>query len=89
MTKEEILKEFDEKFLELWGSNDGREGYDSLETNNVKFFLSSKLDEIEKEVINLPEKLEPERPRDDYHDYIEGYNSAIQTIREKLTKYFL
>jgi len=30
---------FDEEFPELWGSNDGRAGYDRLETESVKSFI--------------------------------------------------
>jgi hypothetical protein len=43
-------EEFDEKFPTLFDGNDGREGYDSLITNNVKNFISALLKEREAEI---------------------------------------
>lgn len=42
--KEKILKEFNEKFPELWSSNDGREGYDRRVESDVMDFLISAID---------------------------------------------
>lgn len=47
MTTKDILnqmeKSFDEKFPEMWGSNDGREGYDTDIKETVIDFFSSNL----------------------------------------------
>ena len=40
--KEEILKEFNKKFPELWSSNDGREGYDSRVESDGQVFQNHK-----------------------------------------------
>ena len=47
--KEEILKEFNKKFPELWSSNDGREGYDSRVESDVMDFLLSVIDRVYEE----------------------------------------
>jgi len=47
--KEEILKEFNKKFPELWSSNDGREGYDSCVESDVMDFLLSVIDRVYEE----------------------------------------
>ena len=47
--KEEILKEFNKKFPELWSSNDGREGYDSRVESDVMDFLLSAIDRAHEE----------------------------------------
>ena len=49
-------KEFDEKFPELWGSNDGREGYDSFVKEDVKSFLLSSQTNLIKGLIEEVEK---------------------------------
>lgn len=88
--KETILNEFGEEFESCWVRNIHTEVQKHLTD-----FLSSKLDEIEKEVKKqIPEKMRThwkpteQLPTDNEISYIEGYNSAIQTIREKITKYF-
>ena len=78
--KEEILKDTEEHIKKSIPR------LDKFEIASILNFLSSKIDEIEKEVMGLlpEENIKPPRTFTE-----KGYNSAIQTIREKITKYFL
>ena len=88
--KEEILKEFNEKFVQIDPTGSKCLNLEGHSVYQIEDFLSSKLDEIEKEVMGLL----PEETDTDIEDSvficseIKGYNSAIQTIREKLINYF-
>lgn len=92
--KEEIISEVKKRFI--WfvypteisapGSKPTAYFNKDVEPEELIDFLSSKIDEIEKEVMGLlpEENIKPPRTFTE-----KGYNSAIQTIREKITKYFL
>ena len=89
--KEEILKEFEEMVIIVSRipSTEKVFALDIKTSTPLKNWLSSKLDEIEKEVMGLlpdekEEIIEEDGQRQSTY-FDEGYNSAIQTIREKLT----
>lgn len=57
--KSDWEKSFEEKFPELWGSNDGREGYDRDVKSDVKAFIQEILSNREKEIADEVESLKP------------------------------
>jgi hypothetical protein len=56
----QIEAEFDEKYPELWSSNDGREGYDSEISQTVKSFYTSQMKSLLKEYLEWAEVIKNE-----------------------------
>ena len=77
---------FNEKFEELWGSNGGREGYDSNVKGDVKHFIS---DTIAEEKRKLSEELEAGLDKmfdDDLPEYIGVRNITVSEVKQLIKK---
>lgn len=84
---QEILKRFDNEFKELWGSNDGREGYAKEVSEEVKQFLEQEITKVLEKVV--PEEIAIPTEGETLREHLEaiGYNSCREQIKQNINNF--
>jgi len=82
--REDILKDYFDKFPTLYSSCDGREGYDADVTKEVKDFLSQVIDRVQLELLEEIKKELEKYKGNDTNDFIGGGNYVVENFGEDI-----